>query len=115
MELLRAAVTDPARVKRADPGTPEICNIYTMHQGFSPPEDVAWCEEGCRTAGIGCVDCKKKLAENMDAELAPMRERHAKLPRRPRLRRRRHAHRRRPVQPPRRGHDGRGAPGVGIR
>ena len=75
-ELLRPAVTDPARVKRTDPGTPEVCNIHTMHQGFSPPEDVAWCEEGCQTAGIGCVDCKKKLAENMARELAPIRERY---------------------------------------
>ena len=74
--LLRPAATDPARVRRTDPGTPEICNIHTLHQGFSPSEDVAWCEEGCRSAGIGCVDCKKRLAGNMDRELEPVRERY---------------------------------------
>ncbi len=76
VSLLRPAVTDPARVKRSDPGTPEICNIHTMHLGFSPPEDMAWCEQGCRTAGIGCVECKKRLADNMNEELKPMRERY---------------------------------------
>jgi len=76
--LLRTAATDPARVKRNDPGTPEICNIHTMHLGFSPPEDVTWCEEGCRTAGIGCVDCKRHLADNMIRELTPIRDRYHK-------------------------------------
>ncbi len=74
--MLRGAVTDPARVKRSDPGTPEICNIHTMHQGFSSPQDVAWCEEGCRTAGIGCVECKMRLAENMIRELTPIRKKY---------------------------------------
>jgi len=78
-EKLRTAATDPARVRRDDPGTPEICNIFTMHRAFSPPEDVEWSAEGCRTAGIGCIDCKKCLAENMNEELAPIRERHAEL------------------------------------
>ncbi len=76
--LLRTAATDPARVRRSDPGTPEKCNIHTMHLGFSSQEDIAWCEEGCRTAGIGCVDCKKRLAGNMDHSLAPVRERYKK-------------------------------------
>jgi len=76
--LIQPAPTDPARIRRDDPGTPEVCNIHTMHQGFSSPEDVAWCEEGCRTAGIGCIECKKKLAENMAAELEPVRERYRK-------------------------------------
>ena len=75
-ELLRTAATDPARVKRSDAGTPEICNIHTMHMGFSPPEDLAWCEEGCRTAGIGCIECKRRLADNMIRELEPVRERY---------------------------------------
>ncbi len=70
---LKTAATDPARVRRQDPGTPEICNIHTMHQAFSPPEDVAWAAEGCRAAGIGCIDCKKCVAEHMSAELAPIR------------------------------------------
>ncbi len=74
--LLRTAATDPARVRRTDPGTPEICNIHTIHLGFSSEEDILWCEEGCRSAGIGCVDCKKRLAGNMSASLAPVRERY---------------------------------------
>lgn len=73
-DMLRTAATDPARVRLSDPGTPEICNIHTMHLGFSSDEDIAWCEEGCRTAGIGCVDCKMRLAENMIEELTPVRE-----------------------------------------
>jgi len=73
---LRTAATDPARVKRDDKGTPDICNIHTMHVGFSPKEDIVWCEEGCRTAGIGCIECKKRLAENMDRTLAPIRDRY---------------------------------------
>ncbi len=71
--LLRTAATDPARVKLTDPGTPEVCNIHTMHLGFSDEDDLEWCESGCRSAGIGCVECKKKLAENMSESLAPMR------------------------------------------
>ncbi len=78
-EKLRTAATDPARVRRDDPGTPEICNIFTMHRAFSPEEDVAWSAEGCRTAGIGCVDCKRRLAENMNAELGPIRQRYQEL------------------------------------
>jgi tryptophanyl-tRNA synthetase len=77
--MLRTAATDPARMRRTDPGTPEICNIFTMHNAFSPPEDIEWSAEGCRTAGIGCVDCKKRLAENMHAELNPIRERYEEL------------------------------------
>jgi tryptophanyl-tRNA synthetase len=75
-QLLSTAATDPARVRRNDPGTPEICNIHTMHLGFSPEDDIAWCEEGCRSAGIGCVDCKKRLAKNMSKTLSPVREKY---------------------------------------
>src|SRR5262249_12705907 len=82
-EKLKPAATDPARVTRKDPGTPEICNIYTLHQGFSPPEVVAEVADKCRTAGWGCLDCKRKLADHMIATLAPMRERAAALRRDP--------------------------------
>ena len=82
-EKLRPAATDPARVTRKDPGTPEICNIYTLHQGFSPPEVVAEVADKCRKAGWGCIDCKRKLADHMIATLAPMRERAAALKRDP--------------------------------
>jgi len=76
-EKLKPAATDPARVTRKDPGTPEICNIYTLHQGFSPPEVVVEVADKCRTAGWGCIDCKRKLADHMIATLTPMRERAA--------------------------------------
>ncbi|MEO8578568.1 MAG: tryptophan--tRNA ligase, partial [Gemmatimonadales bacterium] len=74
-EKLRPAVTDPKRVRRTDPGTPEVCNIYHLHKAFSPPETVEHVAVQCRSAGWGCIDCKKVLHEHMAAELAPIRER----------------------------------------
>jgi len=74
-EKLKPAATDPARKTRKDPGTPEICNIYTVDQGFSPPETVSDVAHKCRTAGWGCLDCKRVLADNMIKTLAPIRER----------------------------------------
>ncbi|MGH7337366.1 MAG: tryptophan--tRNA ligase, partial [Myxococcota bacterium] len=82
-EKLRPAATDPARKTRKDPGTPEICNLYTLHQGFSPPATIAEVAHKCRTAGWGCLDCKRVLADNMIAALTPMRERAAALRRDP--------------------------------
>jgi tryptophanyl-tRNA synthetase len=78
-EKLRPAMTDPARVRRTDPGTPEVCNIYHLHRAFSPPDTVAHVEVQCRTAGWGCIDCKKVLFENMNAELTPIRARAAAI------------------------------------
>jgi len=72
-EKLRPAVTDPARVRRSDPGTPEVCNIYHLHKAFSPPATVEHVAVQCRTAGWGCLDCKKVLHESMEKELAPIR------------------------------------------
>ncbi len=74
-EKLRPAVTDPKRVRRTDPGTPEVCNIYHLHQAFSPPETVEHVAVQCRTAGWGCLDCKKVLHESMERELVPIRAR----------------------------------------
>ena len=74
-EKLRPAATDPARKTRKDPGNPELCNIFTVHQGFSPPETQAHVAQQCRTAGWGCLDCKRVLADNMVAALTPVRER----------------------------------------
>lgn len=71
---LATAVTDENRKRRKDPGNPDICNIYTMHKSLSTTEQLSWVEKGCRSAGIGCVECKKVLAENMIAELTPIRE-----------------------------------------
>ena len=82
-EKLRPAMTDPARVRRTDPGTPEVCNIYHLHRAFSPPDVVAHVEVQCRTAGWGCIECKKVLFENVNAELTPIRARAAEVRARP--------------------------------
>lgn len=74
-EKLRTAVTDVNRIRRTDVGNPEICNIYTIHRAFSDNQVLLDVDKGCRTAGIGCIDCKKTLFQNMIAELAPIRER----------------------------------------
>jgi tryptophanyl-tRNA synthetase len=76
---LRPAKTDPARVKKTDPGTPEVCNLYALHRYFSPPAVVAEVAEKCRTAGWGCIECKRVLADHMIATLAPIRERALEL------------------------------------
>lgn len=78
-EKLRPAVTDPARVRRTDPGTPEVCNIYHLHRAFSPLETVEHVATQCRTAGWGCIDCKKVLHGSMEIELSPIRERAAEI------------------------------------
>ena len=74
-EKLRTAVTDVSRVRRSDPGDPEVCNIYTMHRAFSPEETSLELGTGCRAASIGCIDCKRVLFKQMVAELTPIRER----------------------------------------
>jgi tryptophanyl-tRNA synthetase len=74
-EKLKPAVTDPKRVRRTDPGTPEVCNIYHLHKAFSPAATVDHVAVQCRTAGWGCIDCKKVLHESIEQELAPIRAR----------------------------------------
>jgi len=74
-EKLKPAVTDPARVRRTDRGTPEICNIYHLHKAFSPTATVEHVAGQCRTAGWGCIDCKKVLHESIEKELTPIRAR----------------------------------------
>jgi tryptophanyl-tRNA synthetase len=76
---LRPAVTDPKRIKKTDPGTPEVCNIYHLHKAFSPTDTVEHVATQCSTAGWGCIDCKKVLAESMERELVPIRGRAAEL------------------------------------
>ncbi len=78
-ELLRPAKTDPARVTRKDPGNPEICNLYSLHQYFSPNATVKEVAEKCRTAAWGCLDCKRVLAQNISDRFAPMRKRAKEL------------------------------------
>jgi tryptophanyl-tRNA synthetase len=74
-DKLRTAATDPARVKRTDPGTPEKCNIYTLHKFFSDDARQKEVHVGCTTAGIGCIDCKKMLLEGVKADLVRIRAR----------------------------------------
>src|SRR5215218_6403814 len=76
---LRPAVTDPARIRRTDPGTPEVCNIYHLHKAFNPPDVVEHVARQCSTAGWGCIECKKVLAEGMERELVPIRRRAQEL------------------------------------
>jgi len=65
-DKLRPAVTDPKRVRRSDPGTPEVCNIYHLHKAFSPTATVEHVAVQCSTAGWGCIDCKKVLLDSME-------------------------------------------------
>lgn len=78
-EKLRTAVTDVNRVRRTDPGDPNVCNIYTIHRAFSENSTLIEIDRGCTTAGIGCIDCKKMLFENLKKELTPIRERAREL------------------------------------
>jgi tryptophanyl-tRNA synthetase len=76
---LRVATTDPARKRRTDPGDPAKCPIGLLHRAVSSPADNAWVTHGCTTAAIGCLDCKRKLAENIEQEMGPIRERYLEL------------------------------------
>ncbi len=80
---LATAVTDPARKRRSDPGDPQVCNIMRLHEVFSTPEERERCAEGCRTASMGCVDCKKILVEHVTDIIGPLRDRKADLLTRP--------------------------------
>jgi len=82
-EKLRHAATDPARIRRTDPGNPDVCNVFSWHKLFSPQEVQEERAEGCRTARIGCVDCKKTLFTHLTGMLAPIRERYLELMKRP--------------------------------
>ena len=72
---LKTMVTDPARVHRTDPGNPDICPVFDLHKVFSPEQTRADAAQGCRTAGIGCIECKQWLADGVVQHLAPIQER----------------------------------------
>lgn len=80
---LATAPTDPARKRRTDPGNPDICNIMNYHRIFSTPDEIEECSRGCRTAGIGCLDCKRILIRHVKDLIAPVRERRSELLDRP--------------------------------
>jgi tryptophanyl-tRNA synthetase len=72
---LKTMVTDPARIRRSDPGNPDVCPVFDLHKVFSSDETQQWARTGCTTAGIGCIECKSRLADGVVAELAPIQER----------------------------------------
>jgi tryptophanyl-tRNA synthetase len=72
-------VTDPQRIHRDDPGNPDVCNVFSMHKIFSPADEVEMINIECRRAGIGCVDCKKRYAANLNNHLAPFRSKRFEL------------------------------------
>lgn len=82
-QKLKTMVTDPARVRRTDPGNPEVCPVYDFHKIFSPLPVIEEVNHGCRTAGIGCIDCKKLVADRIVERLAPMWDARAKLTQNP--------------------------------
>ena len=82
-ELLRTAVTDENRKRRTDPGDPEKCNINTLHGFFTEEKIHKELQHGCRTAGIGCIECKQVLSDNMTERLTPIRNRYHELQRDP--------------------------------
>ena len=81
---VRTFITDPQKVRRGDPGRPEICPVFALHRRFSQ-DILAWTDEHCRTGELGCVDCKTNLADRIVEELGPFRERRAELAADPRL------------------------------
>jgi tryptophanyl-tRNA synthetase len=74
-EKVRGMMTDPQRVRRSDPGRPEVCPVFAWHKLFSPPETIAWADRECRVAGIGCVDCKNAMVEGLLRWIEPIRAR----------------------------------------
>jgi tryptophanyl-tRNA synthetase len=75
-EKIAPAVTDPARIKKSDPGNPDICNMYSLHKLFGTKDDIDWVSDGCRNAKFGCIECKKKLFQNIEKTLSPIREKY---------------------------------------
>jgi len=84
-QKLKTMVTDPARIRRTDPGDPDKCPVGDLHKIFSGPETMAKVYEGCRSAGIGCIECKGWAADNLWTVLGPIQERRAKYEADPRL------------------------------
>jgi len=80
---LRTMLTDPARKRRTDPGDPEKCPVFDLHKAFSPPETREWVVPGCRTATIGCIDCKKRLAEHLLERIQHIQDRRPEFASRP--------------------------------
>jgi tryptophanyl-tRNA synthetase len=82
-QKLSRMMTDPARVKRTDPGEPEKCPAFQLHKIYCTPEEIEYVTHGCRTAGIGCLECKKIMIKHVNDELGPVRDARAALETRP--------------------------------
>jgi tryptophanyl-tRNA synthetase len=80
---LKTMVTDPARIRRDDPGNPDVCPVFDLHKVFSSETVQAEAAAGCRSASIGCIECKSWVADAIVATIAPIRDRRADLARRP--------------------------------
>jgi tryptophanyl-tRNA synthetase len=80
---LKTMVTDPARKRRTDPGDPEVCPVFDLHKAFSTPETREWAAAGCRSAGIGCIECKSRLADHVLERLSGIHQRRAEYAARP--------------------------------
>jgi tryptophanyl-tRNA synthetase len=78
-QKLRTMPTDPARVRRTDPGNPDVCPVWQLHEVYSGDEVKTWVREGCSSAGIGCLDCKQPIIDSVLAELGPVQERAAEF------------------------------------
>jgi tryptophanyl-tRNA synthetase len=83
-QKLSRMMTDPARVRRQDPGEPEKCPAFQLHKIYCTPDEIDYVSKGCRTAGIGCLECKKVMIKHVVEELAPLQEKRAAYGRRPR-------------------------------
>lgn len=75
VKSIRTMTTDPQRVRRNDPGNPDVCPVYQLHEVYSDDETREWVRDGCTSAGIGCIDCKNPLIDSVLEEQQPMRER----------------------------------------
>ena len=84
-QKLKTMVTDPARVRRSDPGNPDVCPVGDLHKIFSDQETLAKVNAGCRSAGIGCIECKTWAANALVSVLTPMQERRRKYEENPKL------------------------------
>jgi tryptophanyl-tRNA synthetase len=84
-QKLKTMVTDPARVRRTDPGNPHVCPVFSLHKIFSDQETIAKVEVGCTTAGIGCIQCKGWAADNLLTTIRPIQERRTKYEQNPRM------------------------------
>jgi tryptophanyl-tRNA synthetase len=82
-QKIRPMMTDPARKRRNDPGDPDICPVFDLHKAFSSAETRAWAAAGCRSAGIGCLDCKGRLIEHLLEKLSAIHARRPEFASRP--------------------------------